>query len=372
MAHIAIDVRKYFDFGIGSYIRNLLSALPELGSNHTYSLLAAPDDIRRIQCPRNWLKRSTPYKRYSLGELVLLGRQARSLGADILHEPHYTLPIGLKGRSVVTIHDLIHLKMPQFFSPAQRIYARTVIGHAVRHAGAVIVDSQKTKDDILDTFNVKEQDIEVVHLGIRPIFRKLEDYSLVERFQAAAGLKRPYVLYVGNVKPHKNIPTLLSAFAQIRTQRDDLELVFVGGSCKEERSLSEQAQRLGIMGAIRDLQHLSDEELICAYNGAEVLVLPSLYEGFGYPPLEAMACGTPTVVSTGGSLPEIVGTASLIVDPSRPEELAEAILSVVRDPEMKRDLIAKGKINVQRFSWRATAGKTLDTYEKVLNRWHKN
>jgi glycosyltransferase involved in cell wall biosynthesis len=372
MAHIAIDARKYFDFGIGSYLQNLISALPDLRSNHTYSLLVAPNDIQRIACPQEWTKHSTPYKRYSLGELMLLGRQARRLGADILHEPHYTLPIGLKGRSVVTIHDLIHLKMPQFFSPAQRAYARTVIGHAVRHAGAVIVDSQKTKDDILEMFKVKEQDVEVIHLGVRPMFRKLEDRSVVERFLSAAELKRPYVLYVGNVKPHKNIPRLLSAFAQIRSQRDDLELVFVGGSCKEERGLAEQAQRLGIIGAIRDLHHVSDEELICAYNGAEVLVLPSLYEGFGYPVLEAMSCGTPTVVSTAGSLPEIAGIASLMVDPTRPEQLAEAVLNVVRDPEMKRDLIAKGKINVQRFSWRATAGKTVDIYEKVLSRWRKN
>ena len=372
MAHIAIDARKYFDFGIGSYIQNLISALPDLRSNHTFSLLALPEDIQHIVCPKEWTKHCTPYKRYSVGELMFLGRQARRLGADILHEPHYTLPLGLKGRSVVTIHDVIHLKMPQFFSPAQRAYARTVIGHAVRHAGAVIVDSQKTKDDILEIFNVQEQDIVVIHLGVRPVFRKLDDGTVVERFLSAAGLKRAYVLYVGNVKPHKNIPTLLSAFAQIRGQRDDLELVFVGGSCKEERSLAEQAQRLGIIGAIRDLHHVSDEELVCAYNGAEVVVLPSLYEGFGYPVLEAMSCGTPTVVSTAGSLPEIAGIASLMVDPSRPEQLAEAILSVVRDPEMKRDLIAKGRINVQRFSWRATAGKTVDIYEKVMSRWRKN
>ena len=372
MAHIAIDARKYFDFGIGSYIQNLISALPEIRSSHTFSILASPDDLRRIVCPEDWSRHSTPYKLYSLGELTLLGRQARKLGADVLHEPHYTLPMGLKGRSVVTIHDLIHLKMPQFFSQAQRAYARIVIGHAVRHAGAVIVDSQKTKDDLLEMFTVKEQDIAVIHLGVRPMFRRLEDRTIVERFTSAAGLKRPYVLYVGNVKPHKNIPTLLRAFAQIRAQRDDLELVFVGASCKEERSLAESAQRLGIIGAVRDLHHVSDEELICAYNGAEVLVLPSLYEGFGYPVLEAMSCGTPTVVSTAGSLPEIAGIASLMVDPSRPDQLAEAILSVVRDPEMKRDLIAKGRINVQRFSWRATAGKTVDIYEKVLSRWRQN
>jgi len=372
MAHIAIDARKYFDFGIGSYIQNLISDLPELRSKHTYSLFVAPQDLQRIECPREWRKHSTRFKRYSLGELMLLGRQARSLGVDIFHEPHYTLPTGLKGRSVVTIHDLIHLKMPQFFSPAQRLYARTVIGHAVRHAGAVITISQKTKNDVLETFKVREQDVEVVHLGVRPIFRKLEDRTAVERFLAAAGVKRPYVLYVGNVKPHKNIPTLLKAFAQVRTERDDLELVFVGGSCKDERSLFEQAQRLGIIGAIRDLHHVSDDELVYAYNGAEVLVLPSLYEGFGYPVLEAMACGTPTVASTGGSLPEIAGIASLTVDPLCPEDLAQALLHVLRDPEMRRDLIAKGKINVQRFSWRATAGKTLDIYEKVLSRWRTN
>ena len=195
---------------------------------------------------------------------------------------------------------------------------------------------------------------------------------MVDQFRVGAGLDRPYVLYVGNVKPHKNIRTLLNAFAQLRTRRNDLDLVFVGGSCKEDRSLSEQAERLGITGSIRDLRHISDEDLVCAYNGAEVLVLPSLYEGFGYPVLEAMACGTPTIVSSGGSLPEIVGAASLIVDPSRPEDLAEALSHVLRDPEMKRDLIAKGKINIQRFSWRATARKTLDIYEKVLGRWRVN
>ncbi len=370
MAHIAIDARKYFDFGIGSYIQNLIPALAELGSKHTYSLLVSPDDIQRIQCPQEWRKHATPYKRYSLGELTLLGRQAKSLGADIVHEPHYTLPIGLKGRSVVTIHDLIHIKMPQFFSLAQRIYVCTVIGHAVHHAGAVIVDSQKTKDDILDEFKVQERDVEVVHLGVRPMFRRLEDRTMVTRFLSAAGLMRPYILYVGNVKPHKNIGNLLRAFAQIRTRRDDVDLVFVGGSCKEDRVLSEEAQQLGIMGAIRDLHHLSDEELVCCYNGAEVLAMPSFYEGFGYPVLEAMACGTPTVVSSGGSLPEVAGTASLIVDPTQPEQLADAISSVLQNPETKRDLIAKGRINIQRFSWRTTGRKTLDIYERVLNRWH--
>jgi glycosyltransferase involved in cell wall biosynthesis len=311
---------------------------------------------------------ATPHKRYSLGELVLLGRQARRQGADIFHEPHYTLPTGLKGRSVVTVHDLIHLRLPQFFSAAQRAYARTVIGHAVRNAGAVIAISQKTKDDILETYKVNEERVQVVYLGVRPIFRRLEDRAPVERFKATIGLDKPYILYVGNVKPHKNIPTLLKAYAQIKSKRDDVELVFVGGSCKKEKHLAEEAKNLGIIGSIRDLRHITDEELVWAYNGAEVLVMPSLYEGFGYPALEAMACGTPTVVTSGGSLPEIVGASSLIVEPVRADQMADAIWIVLSDPECRRDLIAKGRINVQRFSWRSTAGKTLDIYEKVLSR----
>jgi glycosyltransferase involved in cell wall biosynthesis len=369
MAHIAIDARKYFDFGIGSYIQNLISALPDLRSKHTYTLFAGPQDIQRIQAPADWQKHPTPHKRYSVGELLLLGREARALNVDIFHEPHYTLPTGLQGRSVVTVHDLIHLRMPQFFNAGQRAYARAVIGHAVRHAGAVIAISQKTKDDILETFKVPEQSVEVVYLGVRPMFRRLEERSGIDRFLASAKLSKPFVLYVGNVKPHKNIRALLSAFAMLRSQRKDLTLVFAGGSCKEEKALYDQASQLGILDSIHDLHHISDDELVCAYNAADVLAFPSLYEGFGYPALEAMACGTPTVVSSGGSLPEIVGAASCIIDPHRPEDLAAALADVLRDPELRRDLIAKGKINVQRFSWRSTAGRTLDIYEKVLKRW---
>lgn len=369
MAHIAIDARKYFDFGIGTYIQNLIFSITELKPKHSFSLLLSPHDVDRVQLSDEWQKHVCSYKRYSVGELLFMSNQAKRIGADLFHEPHFTLPIGLAGKSVVTVHDLIHLKMPQFFSQAQRLYARTVIGHAVRHAGAVITDSQQTKDDILNAFNVKAENVEVIHLAVRPNFRRLEDQSAVDRFLSTSGITKPYVLYVGNVKPHKNIPTLLSAFAAVRKRVAKLQLVFIGASYKSDKGLFEQVQRLGISDALIDLQRISDTDLVCAYNGASALVMPSLYEGFGLPVLEAMACGTPTVISTGGSLPEVAGSASLCVESMDAEGLAEKLEKVVTDPETQRGLVAMGKINVQRFSLRATGRKTLDVYDKVLGRW---
>lgn len=366
MATIAIDARKYFDFGIGTYIQNLASVLSSLKTTHTFTFLAAASDIARIEAPEGWRKEQTDYKKYSIGEIAFLGRKALASGIELFHEPHYTLPTGLKGRSVVTIHDLTHLRMPQYFSIFQRAYAATMIRYAVRNAGAIIAISQNTKDDILNEFGLEEDSVTVVYLGVRSGFRPLEDKSSIERLRTSRGLHKPFVLFVGNVKPHKNIPTLLSAFAQVQTRIRDLDLVFSGGACLEDSGLAEQARKLGITGAIYDLHHVSDSELVAAYNAAEVVVLPSFYEGFGFPPLESMACGTPAIVSTGGALPEVVGNAATIVDPLRPDELAEAIRDILENSERRTVMIARGLKRAAEFTWQKTGEQTLKIYEKVL------
>ena len=366
MADIAIDARKYFDYGIGSYIQNLAPALARMNAAHSFTLLVSTADLGRINAPEGWLKKKCDYGKYSVGEIAFLGRAARSAKVDLFHEPHYTLPAGLRGMSVVTIHDLIHLKFPQYFSGLQRRYASAMIRHAVNHAGAIIAVSQKTREDILDAFNVPEERVTVVHHGVRPTFRRLEERGSVERFRKSRGLERPYVLYVGNVKPHKNIPRLLDAFAQVRTRHLDLDLVFAGGSCLEVGALLEQSRRLRITESIRDLQQLSETDLVNAYNGADAVVLPSLYEGFGFPALEAMACGTPVVVSNAGALPEIVGEAALIIDPTNSDEFAQAILGVLDNSEKRSQLIEKGKVRAASFSWETAGRQTLTVYEKVL------
>jgi glycosyltransferase involved in cell wall biosynthesis len=181
-------------------------------------------------------------------------------------------------------------------------------------------------------------------------------------------LEHPYVLYVGNVKPHKNIPRLLAAFSHVRARHPDLDLVFAGGSCLRDSALLDQSRHLGITEAIRDLLQLSETDLVSAYNGADVVVLPSLYEGFGFPALEAMACGTPAVVSNAGALPEIVGEGAIIIDPTNSEELAQAILDLLEDSEKSSQLIEKGKVRAGDFSWETAGRQTLTIYEKVLER----
>jgi glycosyltransferase involved in cell wall biosynthesis len=368
MARITIDARKYFDYGIGTYIQNLASALSLIHAPHSFTLLVSTDDFGRINSPEGWLKQKCDYGKYSVGEIAFLGRIARSAKVDLFHEPHYTLPAGLRGGSVVTIHDLIHLKMPQYFSGLQRRYASAMIRHAVKHAGAVIAVSQNTKEDILDTFNVDEETVSVVHHGIRLAFRRLEDRGSVDKFRKSHGLEHPYVLYVGNVKPHKNIPRLLAAFSQVRARHPDVDLVFAGGSCLRDSALLDQSRHLGITEAIHDLHQLSESDLVSAYNGAEVVVLPSLYEGFGFPALEAMACGTPAVVSNAGALPEIVGEAAILIDPTNSEELADAIVGVLDDSEKRSQLIKKGTVRAGGFTWETTGRQTLTIYEKVLDR----
>lgn len=372
MASIAIDARKYFDYGIGSYIQNLASALSGMGSKHSYTLLASSSDIARITEPEGWRKAVCDEKKYSIGEIARLGRRAMADGCELFHEPHYTLPSGLQGRSVVTIHDLIHLKFPQLFSPMQRLYAGAMIRYAVNNAGAVIAVSQRTKDDIIERFGVAEESVHVVHNGVRPSFRRLSDNGSITRFRNSQGLEKPYLLYVGNVKPHKNIPTLLRAFAGVRSRFPELNLVFAGGSCLRDSGLETLSLQLGCSKSIRDLGQLSEPDLVTAYNGADVVVLPSLYEGFGFPALEAMACGVPVVVSNGGALPEVVGDAAIVVEATQHEQFSAAILELLENSEKRSELIQSGLARAAGFTWEKAGTETLRIYEKVLGRWSSN
>lgn len=366
MAHIGIDARRYFDFGLGTYIQNLVKSFSQTQTSHSFSLLVAPDDYAKIDLPEGWRKYKAAHGKYSVREITSLGFHARKMGIEIFHEPHYTLPIGLRGKSAVTVHDLIHLKFPEYFSLAQRTYAKIVMGNAVRNAGAVISISETTKQDILKTFRVSENKVRVVYNGVRTGFSKVEDTQRLSDFREKYNLKNPFILFVGIIKPHKNVPALLRAFKNLRTSNKAIELAFAGKSFFAQTSLVQQAKELGIVDAIKEIGRLSHDELVSAYNAAEVFVLPSFYEGFGLTVLEAMTCGTPTIVSNGGSLPEIAGDASVVFDLKKEGSLEDALKNVLRDSKLRNDLIAKGQKNVQRFTLNNFALNTLAVYEAVL------
>lgn len=362
---IALDARKYFDFGIGTYIRHLIREYADMQSIRDFLLYLGPEDAKTLVVPSEWKTCIVPYGKYSLSEMFLLGRKVRASNISVYHSPHYTLPFGLRSRSVVTVHDLIHLRFPEFFSPLHRAYSYVMMRHAVHDSQFVITDSEFTKMDILRSFRIKEEKIIPIHLGVSKRFHAINDPFEVAQFRARFDLRQQYILFVGNTKPHKGLRDLLRAFKSIIPVFPEVELVFVGGLLSHDRHLESIAGQSEFSGKIRALGSLGDEDLVLAYNAAEMLVLPSLYEGFGLPALEAMACGIPVIVSNAGSLPEIVGDAAIVCERGNYGSLAEAMTSLLRDSQLKNNLIELGKKHVVKFSWRLTAEKTMNVYDKV-------
>ncbi len=365
MAVIAIDGRKYFDFGIGTYIQQLVKSLSLLGSGHKFILYSSPSDIPAIALPSGWTIADAKYPKYSLSEIGPFGLQIRRDKVDVFHEPHYTLPFGIKDISVVTIHDIIHLRFADRFGRLQRTYSHAMIWHSLRNSRFVIADSEFTKRDILSTFRVNPDKIKVIHLGVGEQYRQLRVNREFDDFRQRFGIKRQFILYVGNVMRHKGIETLLEAFRLIRTSTD-LDLVLVGGSIRQDPALGALASDSGIAERIKELGRLKDDDLVTAYNAAEVLVMPSRYEGFGLPALEAMACGTPVLVSNAASLPEVVGDAAIIFGVGNSRELADGLLRLMKEAALRQEMIRKGQERAKKFTWTETAVRTLDLYQQII------
>lgn len=366
MAAIAIDGRKYFDYGIGTYVQQLIKSLSALQTKHQFVLFVHPEEKNRILLPNSWRTADADYGKYSLGEFFFFGFESNRKGVDVFHAPHYTLPIGLHGRSIVTVHDIIHLRFPDYYGLPQRMYSYAMIWHALKHSRFVSTDSEFTKRDILKTFRIPEDKIRVIPLGVGEQYRPVKGKKFFRDFRERLGIPMPYVLYVGNIMPHKGIPVLLEAFKQIVSPAD-LDLVIVGGSLLQDPALRQRAADLEILSRVRNLGRLSDDDLVLAYNAAEVLVMPSAYEGFGLPALEAMACNTPVIVSDAASLPEIVGSAAMIFKAGDSTELAEALRTVLKEPSVRRDLSQKGRNHARTYTWARTARETLALYDQIAD-----
>jgi Glycosyltransferase len=241
-----------------------------------------------------------------------------------------------------------------------------MISHAVRDAEYIITDSEFSKRDILRSFRSNENKIVVIPLGVSDVFRRKPAASAMLSFKGSHMLERPYILFVGNTKPHKGIETLLRAFKEVSVAYPDVDLTFVGGSLTQNQGILDIIRVYDFGRKVKSLGQLSDEELILAYWGSEMLVLPSLYEGFGLPALEAMACRVPVIVSDAASLPEVVGNAAIVCGTGKAPAFAEAMKSLLREPQLRREMIEKGERHVGKYSWRMTAQKTMDVYNKLL------
>ena len=333
---VAIDARKLHDFGIGTYIRNILRQLARIDRQTEYILICQPRDRElSLSLGDNFRVEVDSSPPYSLREQISIPWTLVRTRANMLHEPHYVLPPLAVCRSVVTIHDCIHLRFPQDLpNRAALTYARAQMGSAARRSDRILTVSEASKRDILEFFDVPPEKITVIYNAIDEHFAAAPDDEAIQRVAERYQLQDKFVLYVGNVKPHKNLERLLDAFHLLRKTSglEDVKLVIIGDAISKYAALRRATHRYNLHKFVRFLGFLPDETLAIVYRLAGVFVFPSLYEGFGLPPLEAMASGTPVVTSNVSSLPEVVGDAALLVDPTDPVAIADAMRRVLTDP----------------------------------------
>jgi glycosyltransferase involved in cell wall biosynthesis len=305
-----------------------------------------------------------PSPNYSLREQAHIPYVLMRERPDVYHAPHYVLPPLVPCRSVVTIHDTIHLNFPQYLpNRGAYAYARALMWAAARRSDRILTVSESSKRDIVRYFGVPPGKVVVIYNALDERFsaepRPEEIARVRERFQLDHG----FVLYVGNIKPHKNLVRLIEAFDGLRREGfDELKLLIIGDEITKWPALRRAVHKYKLHKHVRFLGFQSDETLAILYRLAAVFVFPSLYEGFGLPPLEAMASGTPVVTSNLSSLPEVAGDAALLVDPYDVGAIRGAIRRVLTEPALREELRQKGLARAKEFSWEQSVARTRQIY----------
>lgn len=365
---IAIDARKLRDYGIGTYIRNLVRNLARIDRTTDYVLIVQPSDIE-IASELGDNFRTVPdwSRNYSMREQLTIPLDLRREQVDLFHAPHYVLPPLTPCRSVVTIHDCIHLRFPQYLPHRLAyVYARSSLWVATHRASRVLTVSETSKRDILRYFRVPESKIDVIYNAIDERLGEATDAELAEvreRYQ----LNDPFVLYAGNIKPHKNLERLIEAFNTLRRgELEHVKLLIIGDEISKYPALRRAVHRHKLHKHVRFFGFVPDKTLASLYRLASVFVFPSLYEGFGLPPLEAMAAGTPVITSNVSSLPEVVGDAAILIDPYEPDAIADAMRRVLTDERLRADLRQKGLARVKEFSWERSVQRVRAIYTEVI------
>lgn len=356
MKRVAVDMQATVGrkTGIGIYATQLLAALRRLAPGLDLVELTWGRDLpMRLDRRLRWQQVEVP-------------RRARQSQAALLHIPGFDAPGWKPCPVVLTVHDLIGMLFPQNLPLAARFYWSRWLPWSVRWADAVIADSEQTRRDLVRLLRVPEERITVIPLGVEPVYRPQTDRAALERLRQRYALPPRFILYLGTLEPRKGLDTLLTAYAALTADWPHA-LVLAGKKGWYTDTLFTQVKQQGLEERVHFTDYIPDEELPGLYNLAEVFAFPSRYEGFGLPPLEAMACGVPVVSSNAASLPEVIGDAGLLVPPDDPGALAAALRRVLSDADLRADLQARGWRQAARFTWDETARRTLAFYRRVLH-----
>lgn len=364
---IGIDARLvyYSQAGISQYILRLVEGLARIDQEDEFVLLQSRKDETVINSQANFRRRSLWTPSHHRLEQWVLPLEVALAGLDVLHSPDFIPPFRRNCKSVITIHDLAFLLYPHFLTKeSARYYSR--IDQAVHRADHIIAVSESTKRDTVQLLGVPKKKITVIHEAANPIYRPVNDQGSLQQIKRKYGIASDFILFVSTVEPRKNLPTLLRAYRQlVDDYKPAVKLVVVGRRGWLFEKTFAVVEELNLVDEVLFLGRVPDEDLLLLYNAAQVHVHPSHYEGFGLPPLEAMTCGTPTIVSNVASLPEVVGDAGLLVDPDDISGWTVALWRALTDQALREELIEKGFKRAQLFSLEKTARETLAVYRRV-------
>ncbi len=365
-AHLLAHTRSFRRAGVSHYIEQVLIHLGYLDQTNQYSVYTTRGiDQQALGLPPNF--RVLPSRLPTINprvripwEQLLAPLLLRQNGADLFHGVLNVLPLACPVPGVVTVHDLAFIRFPQTFRAYNRTYLDFATRMSVRRAVQILAVSEHTKRELVGLLGVPAERVVVTPNAVRAHFRPPEPATLAA-FRVSKGLPERFVLYVGTLEPRKNLTTLLSAYAEI-ARRHDVPLLVGGGKGWLYDAVFQRLEELGLRERVHFVGYIEEEELPLWYAAATVFVFPSIYEGFGMPPLEAMACGTPVITSNSSSLPEVVGDAGLMVAPTDASAFATALDQVLSDAALHDELRTRGLVRAQAFAWRTTAERTLAAY----------
>jgi glycosyltransferase involved in cell wall biosynthesis len=373
---IGIDARSVLKqrTGVGSYTFNLIKNLSKLDQENRYVLFYSHHKNVKAAIPQidnpNFESKFIRFPNKLLNLLwgtVKMPKIDWLVGeVDLYHSPNYTLNMLGRGRSLMTIHDLSFLAYRQYSLASGRWHYAFKIRNYAQQVDAIAADSKSTKSEILKYLKVPEEKIHVIYLGHSPAFQPLPESEHRQRILEKYKIKGDFILYVGTLEPRKNLKGLIQAYAQSRA-RDDFLLVLAGGKGWKYRHIFRLVHKLKLENQVVFCGYVPDSDLPELYNKAAVFVYPSFYEGFGLPPLEAMACGTPVIVSHTTSLPEVVGDAGVYVDPLDTEQISHSIDTVLSDTKLHNALRGRGLERAKMFSWEKTTRETMKLYRKLVS-----
>jgi glycosyltransferase involved in cell wall biosynthesis len=371
---IGIDCRIYSSkfTGIGRYVYELTERLSKLDqANDYYLFFNKPEfDSYNPSSPKfHKILADAPI--YSLREHTHFNKILKKYKLDLMHFTHFNAPFFYKGNSIVTIHDLTLSFYPgkKKRSMLHRLGYVLTLHAAVKKAKKIITISKNSKNDLKKLLKTPEEKIEIIYQGVSEKFKQINDNLRIKETLKKYKINNPFFLYTGVWRSHKNIPNLIKAFKKVRElSSDDIKLVITGKEDPFYPEVKELPRELGIENHVIFTGLVEESELIDLYNAADLYVFPSFYEGFGLPPLEAMACGTPVAASEASSIPEICGKGNAVFfDPNDFNDMAQNIHALYKDKGLQEELIKKGFVRVDEFSWQTMAELTHNLYLECLN-----